>query len=230
MAFVQIIDCKTDKLDDLNRLMDTWAETTKGKRTASHAVVATDRADTKHVVEIVEFPSYEEAMRNSNLPETDRIFREMVALCDAPPTFTDLDVVRDSQFNKTTANRVFDEIAKGNLDVIDECMADDYRDHDFGSEGDAVGIAAFRDRCGGYMGAFDFTFSIESQISEGDEVATRWTWHATQKADFMGVPNTGKSVTGRGTTTFKFKDGKIKEGWWQWDVMGLMRQLGVMPG
>ncbi|MFD0347737.1 hypothetical protein ACFQ0M_20350 [Kitasatospora aburaviensis] len=56
MAFVQIIDCKTDRLDDLNRLMDTWAEQTRGRRTAGHAVVATDRADTKHVVEIVEFP------------------------------------------------------------------------------------------------------------------------------------------------------------------------------
>ncbi|MEU6235244.1 ester cyclase [Kitasatospora sp. NPDC047058] len=230
MAFVQIIDCKTDRVDDLNRLMDTWAEQTRGKRTAGHAVVATDRANAKHVVEIVEFPSYEEAMRNSSLPETDRIFREMVALCDEPPTFTDLDVVRDARFNKVTATRVFDEIARGNLGVIDECMATDYRDHDYGSEGDAVGIPAFKERCGSYVDAFDFTFSIESQIADEDEVATRWTWNATQKADFMGVPSTGKSVVGRGTTTFRFKDGMIQEGWWQWDVMGLMKQLGMMPG
>ncbi|MFF2080998.1 ester cyclase [Kitasatospora sp. NPDC058162] len=229
MAFVQIIDCKTDRLDDLNRLMDTWAAQTRGKRTASHAMVATDRSDTQHVVEIVEFPSYEEAMRNSKLPETDRIFREMVALCEEPPTFTDLDVVRDSQFNKTLANRVLDGTARGDLSVIDECMAADYRDHDFGSEGDAVGLPAVKERVSGYMNAFDFTFEIESQIAEGDEVATRWTWHATQKAAFGNVPNTGKSVIGRGTTTFRCKDGKIVEGWWQWDVMGLMRQLGVLP-
>ncbi len=97
MTFVQIIDCRTDRLDDLNRLMDAWVEATRGRRTASHALVGTDRSDPRHVVEVVEFPSYEEAMRNSDLPETDRIFREMVALCDAPPTFTDLDVVRDMQ-------------------------------------------------------------------------------------------------------------------------------------
>ncbi|MFJ9698000.1 ester cyclase [Kitasatospora sp. NPDC101183] len=229
MAFVQIIDCKTDRLDDLNRLMDTWAATTRGKRTASHAMVATDRSDTTHVVEIVEFPSYEEAMRNSGLPETDRIFREMVALCDAPPTFTDLDVVRDSQFNKTLAGRVLDGLGRGDLRVVDECMADGYLDHDYGSPGDAVGIPAFKHRCSGYLDAFDFSFEVESQIAEGDEVATRWTWHATQKADFRDVPNTGKSVVGRGTTTFRCEDGKIVEGWWQWDVTGLMRQLGVMP-
>ncbi|MER7766411.1 ester cyclase [Kitasatospora sp. NPDC096140] len=230
MTFVQIIDCKTDRLDDLNRLMDRWVEATRGKRTASHAVVGTDRSDTRHVVEIVEFPSYDEAMKNSRLPETDRIFREMVALCDMPPTFTDLDVTRDLGFDKATASRVLEELSRGNLDVIDECMTADYRDHDYGSESDAVGPAAFRERCSGYLGAFDFRFDTEGQIAEGDEVATRWTWHATQKADFMGVPNTGKSVVGRGTTTFRFKDGKICEGWWQWDVMGLMRQLGVLPG
>lgn len=99
MAFVQIIDFRTDRLDDLNRLMDTWVEQTKGRRTASHALVGTDRSDSGHVVEIVEFPSYEEAMRNSRLPETDRIFREMTALCDGPPAFTDLDVVRDMRLD-----------------------------------------------------------------------------------------------------------------------------------
>lgn len=97
MTFVQIIDCRTDHLDELNGLMDRWAEQTEGRRTADHAMVATDRSDPRHVVEIVEFPSYEAAMRNSGLPETDRIYREMVALCDAPPTFTDLDVVRDDR-------------------------------------------------------------------------------------------------------------------------------------
>lgn len=99
MTFVQLIDCRTSRLEEMNRLMDQWVEQTKGKRTATHAVVGKDRADASHVVEIVEFPSYEEAMRNSKLPETDRIFREMVALCDGAPTFTDLDVVRDERLN-----------------------------------------------------------------------------------------------------------------------------------
>lgn len=98
MAFVQIIDCRTDRVDELNGLLDRWAEQTEGRRTVDHAMLATDRSDPRHVVEIVEFASYEDAMRNSRLPETDRIFREMVALCDGPPAFTDLDVVRDARF------------------------------------------------------------------------------------------------------------------------------------
>lgn len=98
MAFVQIIDCRTDHLDEFSGLLDRWAEQTEGRRTVDHALLTTDRTDPRHVVEIVEFASYEDAMRNSHLPETDRIYREMVALCDAPPTFTDLDVVRDARY------------------------------------------------------------------------------------------------------------------------------------
>ena len=97
MTFVQLIDCKTSRIDEMNRLMDTWVEQTKGKRTATHNVIGKDRHDAGHFIEIVEVTSYEEAMRNSSLPETDRIFREMVALCDEMPTFTDLDVVRDER-------------------------------------------------------------------------------------------------------------------------------------
>ena len=97
MTFVQLIECRTDRFDEVNRLMDAWVEQTRGKRTATHAVVGRDRSDASHIVEIVEFPSYEEAMRNSKLPETDRIFREMVALCAEEPTFTDLDVVREER-------------------------------------------------------------------------------------------------------------------------------------
>ena len=102
MTFVQLIDCKTSRIDEMNRLMDTWVEQTKGKRTATHNVIGKDRHDAGHFIEIVEFPSFEEAMRNSSLPETDRIFREMVALCDEMPTFTDLDVVRDEWLYKAT--------------------------------------------------------------------------------------------------------------------------------
>ena len=37
MTFVQLIDCRTSRFDEMNRLMDTWVEQTKGKRTATHA-------------------------------------------------------------------------------------------------------------------------------------------------------------------------------------------------
>lgn len=124
MKFVQIIDYKTERPEGMNELMDKWVEQTKGKRTATHSLVGKDRSDPSHYVEIVEFPSHDEAVKNSHLPETDRIFQEMVALCDGMPSFTDLDVVRDEQLNTATARRFFHEIAVGgNLGAIDEVFA-----------------------------------------------------------------------------------------------------------
>ncbi|MEU5435251.1 ester cyclase [Streptomyces sp. NPDC020719] len=230
MTFAQIIDFKTERFSDLDQLMDQWIELTKGKRTASHNVIGKDRSDASHFVEIVEFPSYEEAMANSNLPETNRIFEEMVALCDGMPTFTDLDVVRNDQLNASTARRFFHEIATGgNLDAINEVFAADYADHDVLKEKDTVvGSDGIRDDVTGWRAAFDYTFDLDRQICEGDDVVTLWTWKATHKGDFMGIPASGKQVTMTGTTIFRFKNDKIQEGWWHYDAMKLMRQLGAI--
>ncbi|GAA2308686.1 hypothetical protein AB0C84_23390 [Actinomadura sp. NPDC048955] len=97
MGFVQIIDYRTDRQNELEGLFDEWAKASEGKRTATHELHTKDRQDASHYVDIVEFPSYEEAMRNSDLPETRRIAGEMEALCTDGPRFLNLEVVRDDQ-------------------------------------------------------------------------------------------------------------------------------------
>ncbi|MFE7774235.1 ester cyclase [Streptomyces sp. NPDC057445] len=228
MTFVQMIDCRTDRVDELNRLMDMWVEQTRGRRTATHSMVGMDRSDSTHVVEIVEFPSYEEAMRNSNLPETERIFQEMVALCDDMPTFTDLDVVRDEQLNKDSGRGFFLDCIGGNPELLRELLTDDYRDHDPANPEDLIGVEAFMNEVAGWRTGFDFGFTIDDQIAEGDRVATRWTWNGLHKGEFMGVEPTGKQCIMTGTTTQRFRDGMICESWWQYDRLGLMGQLGVL--
>ena len=230
MTFVQIIDCRTSRFDDINRLMDTWVEQTKGKRTATHAVVGKDHSDASHFIEIVEFPSYEEAMRNSNLPETDKIFREMVALCDEMPTFTDLDVVRDEGLNADTARRFFETVAvSGELPALDDLVAENYHDHDPANEQDTMGMDALRREVGMWRSGFDFAFEIGDQIAQGDRVSTRWTWRGTHTGEFMGLPASGAKVAMTGNTTHRFGEhGKIVEAWWEYDRLGLMGQLGML--
>ncbi|WP_405618011.1 ester cyclase [Streptomyces sp. NBC_00076] len=230
MTFVQLIDCRTDRFDEMNRLMDTWAEQTKGKRTATHAVVGKDRSDASHFIEIVEFPSYEEAMRNSGLPETDRIFQDMVALCDEMPTFTDLDVVRDEQLYAANARRFFEALATaGDLPPMNDLLDEDIHSHNPINPQDMIGLDSARAEFRMWRAAFDFVFTVDDLITQGDRACARWTWNATHKADFMGIPATGKRVTMTGTTTFRFApDGKIAETWWQHDQLGLMQQLGAL--
>lgn len=230
MTFVQLIDCKTSRFDEMNRLLDTWVEQTKGKRTATHSIIGKDRADASHLIEIVEFPSYEEAMRNSKLPETNQIFRDMVALCDETPTFTDLDVVRDEQLNAANVRRLFELAAtKGDLPPLNDVFAENYHDHDPANEQDTIGLDAIRRDIRMWREGFDFEFTIEDQVSQGDLVSTRWTWNATHKGEFVGIAPTGRKVRMTGTTVFRFQeDGKIVEGWWNYDRLGLMAQLGAL--
>lgn len=97
MSFVQLIEFRTTHPEQMDELMDTWVSATEGKRTATRAVVASDYDRPDTYVEIVEFPSYEEAMRNSQLPETNDIARRMRALCEEPVVFRNLDVRREQR-------------------------------------------------------------------------------------------------------------------------------------
>jgi hypothetical protein len=97
MPFIQIIEYQTSRIDELNAALDSWLDKTKGKRAATRGTQARDRDAGNSYVQIVEFPSYEEAMANSNLPETGDFAAQLTALCDGPPTFRNLDVLRDDR-------------------------------------------------------------------------------------------------------------------------------------
>ncbi|MEU3842349.1 ester cyclase [Streptomyces sp. NPDC028635] len=230
MTFVQLIDCKTSRFDEMDRLMDTWVEQTKGKRTATHAVVGKDRSDASHFIEIVEFPSYEEAMRNSNMPETDKIFQDMVALCDEMPSFTDLDVVRDDQLSEETVRRFFTTLGTaGDLPPLNDLLDEDIHSHDPINPQDTLGLDSMRSEFRMWRAAFDFSFTVEDVLAHEDRVCARWTWNATHTGDFLGIGPTGRQVTMTGTTWFRLGgDGKIAELWWQHDQLGLMQQLGAL--
>jgi hypothetical protein len=95
MKFVQLIEFKTSDIDAFNRTLDEWLAQTAGVRTPTRAMQTKDRDGDRTYVHIVEFPSYEAAMENSNRPETAEFAGQLAKLCDAPPTFRNLDVVRD---------------------------------------------------------------------------------------------------------------------------------------
>jgi hypothetical protein len=94
MSFIQIIEFSTSRIDEANTLFDQWLTATEGKRTTRHIILTSDRDRPNTYVEIVEFPSYEEAMSNSRLPETQVISSQLMALCDSPPIFRNLEVIR----------------------------------------------------------------------------------------------------------------------------------------
>jgi quinol monooxygenase YgiN len=92
MPFVQVIEGRTSKIDEIMKLEEEWRKATEGKRTLLNSVVGRDRNDPEHFMVLAYFESYESAMANSNLPETGEFAKKQMALLDGPPTFYDLDV------------------------------------------------------------------------------------------------------------------------------------------
>jgi hypothetical protein len=95
MEFIQIIECRTSRIDELQALEEEWEKATEGKRTLRRSIVTRDRKDPDRYLILAFFDSYESAMENSNLPETNEFGQRQGALLDSPMTFTDLDVVDD---------------------------------------------------------------------------------------------------------------------------------------
>ena len=95
MGFIQIIEFKTDKYDELMALESEWRTATEGKRTLRRTIVTRDRNDPKRHLVFAFFDDYDSAMVNSNLPETGEFGQKQQAILDAPMTFTDLDIVDD---------------------------------------------------------------------------------------------------------------------------------------
>jgi len=71
--------------------------------------------------------------------------------------------------------------------------------------------------------------SVEDQFTDDIHVVTRWKFTATHRGDFLGIAPTGKRITVTGISIHRISGGKIVEEWQQWDSLGLMQQLGVVP-
>ena len=70
---------------------------------------------------------------------------------------------------------------------------------------------------------------LDDIAREGDKVVIRQTYCGTHTGEFMSIAPTGKQVTTTGITIFRLANGKIAEIWANYDQLGMMQQLGVVP-
>jgi hypothetical protein len=95
VTFIQVIDYHTSKADEMKALGDEWETASADRQTTARVIVVQDREDRTHYQNIVFFDSYETAMANSDLPETNEFAKRMMDLVDGPTTFLNLDVIED---------------------------------------------------------------------------------------------------------------------------------------
>ena len=137
-----------------------------------------------------------------------------------------------SEDNKAVSRQLLEQLFnEGNLDAADELVAPDAVDHDPQNPfTDERGPEVIKKQASMYRGAFpDLRITIEEQVAEGDLVATRWTAVGTHEGDLMGVQATHKQATVTGIGLDRVQDGKIVEAWGNWDTLGMMQQLGLVP-
>jgi alpha-acetolactate decarboxylase len=90
-GFVQIIEYRTSRFDEVKALGEEMSRQDDGS-IARKVTVTADRDRPGTYLTIVEFDSYDTAMKNSARPETTQFAEQMQKLCDGPPTFYNLDV------------------------------------------------------------------------------------------------------------------------------------------
>ena len=97
--------------------------------------------------------------------------------------------------------------------------------------GQQQGRQGLKDVLVGMRAAFpDIHWSIEEQIADGDKVVTRFTWTGTHRDTFLGIPATGRRVEVKGVVIDRLQSGKMADSRILMDTLGMMQQLGVIPG
>lgn len=132
--------------------------------------------------------------------------------------------------NKRLVRLFYEAIDKGDINAIDDYVTEHYVDHNpppfpglaDGREGLKQAFKIFLKATPGYH-------KIEDQIAEGDKVVTRLTSYGKHEGDLPGAPRTGNDLKMSSITIHRIANGKIVEKWAEKDLLGFLKQIGVMP-
>lgn len=126
-------------------------------------------------------------------------------------------------------NLWFDEVwNKGRREAIGEMFGPDATLHD----GDVAthGPGAFYQFFDRMHSTFsDIRIDILDTFAEADKLCLRWSCTAQHTGNGLGVKPTHKQTKFTGISIMQIEDGRIVEAWQNWDMMGLMHQIGAAP-
>jgi len=139
--------------------------------------------------------------------------------------------------NKEIALSLIEALNARDLGLWSRHLAEDYA-----AEHPGVSVLLDKDRSIAYHQRFvtafpDIRFEVLGVISEGDSVLVRWTasgTHTERLATVTGqtIPPTRRRATVSGAMVTEVRDGKAVRGWFHWDQLSLLAQLGIteQPG
>lgn len=135
-------------------------------------------------------------------------------------------VVSPQEKNKAVARRVFEEIFnQGKFQVADEIYAGDFVNHgehrDADLKEDQAAVQWEK------QALPDLKMSVDLMVAENDLVTVVWRAAGTNTRAIGWLPATGVRVELRGITVWRIADGKIREEWTSFDMLGVAHRIVV---
>jgi predicted ester cyclase len=120
---------------------------------------------------------------------------------------------------------------KGDLDAVGRYLDPGFVNHDAPFPGAPPGPEGMRQAAALFKQATpDWHSDVEQMIAEDDIVVERFTARGTHTGVLMGVEPTGRPLVLSGINIFRVDGDRIVERWGRLDDVGLLRQLGLVPG
>jgi steroid delta-isomerase-like uncharacterized protein len=133
--------------------------------------------------------------------------------------------------NKAIARRFIRVWDTDDPSILGELAAPDIRVSYPILPGPIRGAGAFKEVLAGVRaGLPDIKIEMGDVIAEGDFVVAPWTMSGTHLGELMGIPPSGRGVRWCGITIYQIEDGKVVDERGEEDGLGLLRQIGAIPG
>lgn len=131
--------------------------------------------------------------------------------------------------HKENFRRLMAETHEGNLDIIDELVAENVVTHGFFGM-DATDREGYKEFFVNFGAAFgDQHFVIEDLIAEDDMLVVHFTISAVHRGEILGIEPTGTELSWTGTAIDRYEGDEIVEAWLYPDYLAILDQLGALP-
>ena len=80
-----------------------------------------------------------------------------------------------------------------------------------------------------YRAMPDLEYRIDDAVFSGDKVAIRWQGHGTHRAEYFGVPASGRPISYGGITFYEMRGDRISAIWVSTNLLEQLRSPAVAP-
>ena len=127
--------------------------------------------------------------------------------------------------NVELVRKAFEAFGKGDMEAYGELVAPDYV---YYGPSSTYSLEELKESAKVWWASFpDMSFSMEEIFAVEDKVVLMLMQRGTHTGDFMGIPATGNKFESSGILISRIADGKIVEQWEEFDMLGMMQQLGM---